>query len=197
MADIDAIRLIVGLGNPGLRYERTRHNAGFWFVDALASVHGGRFHSESKFDGETVRLVIDGSELRLFKPMTFMNRSGRALRLIGTFYKIPLPNILVAHDEIDLPCGVARLKRGGGHGGHNGLRDVVTHVGTDVWRLRLGVGHPGHKDEVVGYVLSNPREEEQKAILASVHDTVEIVPRLVAGEFERAMQQLHTRQTAV
>jgi PTH1 family peptidyl-tRNA hydrolase len=193
MAEADAIRLIVGLGNPGSRYEQTRHNAGIWFVDNLIRTYGGRFNHEPRFGGEAGRIVIGGHDLWLFKPGTFMNRSGHALRLVITFYKIPLSNVLVAHDEIDLPPGAAKLKRGGGHGGHNGLRDIFAHVGQDFWRLRLGVGHPGHMDQVVEYVLSCPPQEDREAILEGVGNALAVVPGLAAGELERAMHKLHTR----
>jgi PTH1 family peptidyl-tRNA hydrolase len=193
MADGDGVRLIVGLGNPGARYERTRHNAGFWFVDALSRAHGVRFHHEAKFDGEATRIEIGGTELWLFKPMTFMNRSGHALRLMSAFYKIPLANVLVAHDEIDLPLGVARLKYGGGHGGHNGLRDIFAHLGQAFWRLRLGVGHPGERIRVVDYLTeSRPTAEERQSIMRCIEEALTLVPQLAAGEFGQAMQQLHT-----
>jgi PTH1 family peptidyl-tRNA hydrolase len=193
MAEADAIRLIVGLGNPGSRYEQTRHNAGFWFVETLIRAHGGRFTAEPKFQGEAGRIVVEGRDLWLFKPGSFMNRSGHALGLISAFYKIPLANVLVAHDEIDLPSGVARLKRGGGHGGHNGLRDIFAHLGQDFWRLRIGVGHPGDKHQVVDYLTSSqPSEDERQAILEGVDHALAVVARLAAGEFEKAMHQLHT-----
>ncbi len=190
----DCIRLIVGLGNPGPRYEQTRHNAGFWFVEALIRDHCGRFSPEPKFDGEAGRIAVDGADLWLFKPGAFMNRSGHAVRLMSAFYRIPLPNILVAHDEIDLPPGVVRLKHGGGHGGHNGLRDIFAHLGKDFWRLRLGVGHPGDKHRVVDYLTSEvPTAPERQAIVEGVQRALAVTPMVAAGEFEKAMQQLHTR----
>ncbi|HEX2238021.1 MAG TPA: aminoacyl-tRNA hydrolase [Gammaproteobacteria bacterium] len=197
MAEADGIRLIAGLGNPGLEYQQTRHNAGFWFVDALIRAVGGQFYAEPKFNGQVGRIVADDRDLWLFKPGAFMNRSGQPLRSISAFYKIPMPNILVVHDEIDLPPGVVRLKWGGGHGGHNGLRDIFAHLGQDFWRLRLGVGHPGHRHRVVDYLTSSrPGNEEQQAILDGVANALAIIPWLVAGEFEKAQQQLHTRQRA-
>lgn len=193
MAKAEPIRLIAGLGNPGPRYASTRHNAGFWFVDALVRARSGRFRRESNFDGEVARIGFSNDDLWLFKPGAFMNLSGRALRSIIAFYKIPLSNVLVAHDEIDLPPGAVRLKHGGGHGGHNGLRDTSAHLGKDFWRLRIGVGHPGHKDQVIDYVLSAPCTHECQAILDGIHKALAVMPGLAEGEFEKAMQQLHTR----
>ncbi len=149
----EPIELIVGLGNPGSRYEQTRHNAGFWLLDALAESLGSRFSVEGRFFGLLGRVEIDGQSCYLFKPTTFMNRSGQALAALTRYYKIPAPRVLVVHDEIDLPPGVVRLKRGGGHGGHNGLRDIIKALGDNsFWRLRLGVGHPGARDEVVDFL---------------------------------------------
>jgi PTH1 family peptidyl-tRNA hydrolase len=193
MAAADGIRLIAGLGNPGLGYESTRHNAGFWFVDALAESHGLQWRLEPRFSGEAARLDREGASVWLFKPCVFMNRSGSALRSISVFYKIPLARILVVHDEIDLPPGGAKLKRGGGHGGHNGLRDIFAHLGQDFWRLRLGVGHPGHKDQVIDYVLAAPGKVERQAILNEIETTLPLAPMLIAGEFEKVMHRLHTR----
>ncbi|MGI8738971.1 MAG: aminoacyl-tRNA hydrolase [Gammaproteobacteria bacterium] len=192
----DPVRLIVGLGNPGTRYEQTRHNAGFWFVDALVRAYGGRFAAARKSDGEAAAISLDGREVRVFKPGAFMNRSGGPVRAILNFYKLPLSSMLIAHDEIDLPPGVARLKRGGGHGGHNGLRDVFAHLSTDCWRLRLGVGHPGHSDLVVDYVLSKPGNSEQEAIMHAADRALTTMPMLAAGQFEQAMHQLHTPSPA-
>jgi peptidyl-tRNA hydrolase, PTH1 family len=192
MNETGAIRLIAGLGNAGPRYQQTRHNTGFWFVDALMRAHNGHFHVEPKFDGEAGRIGIASSNVWLFKPGAFMNRSGRPLRSICAFYKIPLSDVLVVHDEVDLPPGVVRLKRGGGHGGHNGVREIFTHLGQNFWRLRLGVGHPGHKDKVVDYVLSAPHMEERQVILDGMDKALAVVPRLIKGDFERAMHQLHT-----
>ncbi|MBA2410195.1 MAG: aminoacyl-tRNA hydrolase [Gammaproteobacteria bacterium] len=190
--ETDPVRLIVGLGNPGTKYEQTRHNAGFWFVNALVRAHGDRFASERKFDGEVAAISLDGREVRVFKPGAFMNRSGGPVRAILNFYKLPLSSMLIAHDEIDLPPGVVRLKRGGGHGGHNGLRDVFAHLGQDCWRLRLGVGHPGRSDLVVDYVLSKPGKSDQQAIIDASDQALATMPMLAAGQFEQAMQRLHT-----
>ena len=188
-----SIQLIVGLGNPGPDYERTRHNAGFWFVDALAREHGGSFRHENKFHGETTRLTIDGHDCRLLKPLTYMNRSGQSASALAKFYRIPLDAILVVHDELDLPPGVARLKKGGGHGGHNGLRDLHSALGGNgYWRLRLGIGHPGHKDDVVDYVLKKPSKSDERLIEDAIDDGLRVVAQLLAGETERAMHQLHS-----
>jgi len=188
-----AIRLIVGLGNPGAKYTQTRHNAGFWFVDGLASRFPGQFKLEQKFSAEVARVNVLGSDTWLSKPITFMNRSGLAVRQIADFYKIPSDQILVAHDEIDLPPGVTKFKRGGGHGGHNGLRDITNHFGNDFWRLRIGVGHPGHKDEVVDYVLGRACRADEVLIYDSIEAAVSVSDLVVTGELEKAMNQLHSR----
>jgi len=187
------IRLIVGLGNPGREYETTRHNAGFWWVDGLAHAHKLDFRSEARFHGLAARGQLHGHEILLFKPQTFMNASGRAVGAIIQFYKIAPAEILVAHDELDLPPGVARLKMGGGHGGHNGLKDIIAHLGTrDFWRLRLGIGHPGARDEVSNYVLSNPRTEEHELMKAAIHKAHGIVHLIIEGKIEAAMLKLHS-----
>jgi len=188
------IKLIVGLGNPGPKYSETRHNAGFWFVEDLANQYRGRFLPEKKFHGEVVRINIEGHDIWLLKPETFMNRSGLSVVSLAAFYKIAPENILVAHDEIDLKAGIARLKSGGGHGGHNGLRDIIAHLGTrDFQRLRIGVDHPGSKDMVVDYVLKRPDAKDRDAIEDSINDALRIMPRVAAGEWEKAMHQLHTK----
>ncbi|MGI9304528.1 MAG: aminoacyl-tRNA hydrolase [Gammaproteobacteria bacterium] len=192
MTEDASIQLAVGLGNPGERYQRTRHNAGFWFMEELARGFQQTFREERKFLGESARISCGEFDTRLLKPLTFMNRSGQAVQLAAGYYHIPMSRVLIIHDEIDLPPGTARIKRGGGHGGHNGLRDVFDHVGKDFWRLRIGVGHPGHKDDVIDYVLEPPRREEQELILESIDDALAATPRLLAGEFERAMHQLHS-----
>jgi peptidyl-tRNA hydrolase, PTH1 family len=187
------VQLVAGLGNPGPGYTETRHNAGFWFVETLAHRHGGGFRLENKFAGETARITLDGQEVWLLKPQTFMNRSGRSVKLLASFYKIPVEAILVVHDEIDLPPGAARLKRGGGHGGHNGLRDIIAHLGNEFLRLRVGVGHPGHKDQVVDYVLQRPSRDDEADILRSIDQGLDVMPEVVAGELERAMHKLHSK----
>jgi len=192
MAD-HRIRLIVGLGNPGPKYDQTRHNAGFWFVDLLASRYGGQFRAESKFSGEVCKVSIGGEDVWLLKPMTFMNRSGLAVRQLSAFYKIPLEEILVAHDELDLDPGVVRLKRGGGHGGHNGLRDISSHLGKDFMRLRIGIGHPGHKDQVVDFVLTRASREEQQGIDDAISEAADAAEDIISGQSQKAMNQLHSR----
>lgn len=193
MAEHCPVQLVAGLGNPGPRYSETRHNAGFWFVDALARRHGGGFRPEGKFAGEVTRVRLDGCETWLLKPQTFMNRSGQSLKLLSAFYRIPVESILVVHDEIDLPPGEVRLKRGGGHGGHNGLRDIIAHLGRDFLRLRIGVGHPGHKDQVVDYVLNRPARDEAAAMLESIDRALDVMPDVAAGALERAMHKLHSK----
>ena len=188
------IKLIVGLGNPGPKYSETRHNAGFWFVEDLANQYHARFLPEKKFHGEVTRISLEGSDIWLLKPETFMNRSGLSVVSLASFYKIAPQNILVAHDEIDLKAGTARLKSGGGHGGHNGLRDIISHLGTkDFQRLRIGVDHPGSKDMVVDYVLKRPDAKDRQAIEDSIDDALRVLPKVAAGEWEKAMHQLHTK----
>ncbi len=189
-----ALRLIVGLGNPGGAYARTRHNAGYWLVDELARRHGGSFRAESKYQGELARLRIADSEVWLLKPTTFMNLSGAAVQSVAAFYRIPPAEMLVAHDELDLPAGSLRLKEGGGHGGHNGLRDCIARLGDKFWRLRIGIGHPGTRDEVVDYVLKRASAEDQRLLDAAVLDGADIVPELIEQGAQKAMNRLHTRK---
>ena len=191
------IRLLVGLGNPGPRDAATRHNAGFWFADAVASRWGGSFRSQSKVFGEVADCHVGGERLRLLKPMTYMNNSGRSVAAMANFYKFESEEILIAHDEIDLPPGTVRLKRGGGHGGHNGLRDIIPQLGTpDFARLRIGVGHPGNKNAVVGYVLKAAPAEEQRLIDEAVVLAQAHFPDIVAGKFATVMNLLHRKSTA-
>ena len=187
------LRIIVGLGNPGPEHQVTRHNVGFWFVDLLARRHGGEFRDYRKYSGETARVTIDGQELILLKPTTYMNRSGLSVRQISDFYKIAPDDILVAHDELDLPVGSVRLKNGGGHGGHNGLRDTIAHIGENFWRLRLGIGHPGNKAEVIDYVLTRAPRVEEDVILDAVNTAADSVPLILEQGAERAMTKLHNR----
>lgn len=188
------IQLIVGLGNPGPQYEATRHNAGFWWVDQVAGEHGARLNAEGKFQGIAGRLKQGDHETWLLKPSTFMNASGRAVAAIANFYKIPPQAILVVHDELDLSPGTAKLKKGGGHGGHNGLKDIAAALGTaDFWRLRLGIGHPGERHEVVNFVLKPPSRDEMHAIEQAMDSSTKILPMLLKGEFEAAMLKLHTK----
>lgn len=187
------IRLIVGLGNPGREYESTRHNAGYWWVDELARLQNLGFKSEVKFHGLMARGRVHGHEVLLLKPQTFMNVSGRSVGALAQFYKIAPAEILVAHDELDLPPGVARLKLGGGHGGHNGLKDIIAHLGTkDFWRLRLGIGHPGERGEVANFVLNDPRREERELIEAAMEKAQGVAQLVIDGKIEAAMLKLHS-----
>ena len=187
------IDMIVGLGNPGRDYADTRHNAGFWFVDAIAGKYGGSFKADRKFQGDVARTVIDGNEIWLLKPDTYMNLSGQSVLALMQFYKIDLSNILVVHDDLDLPAGVARLKQGGGHGGHNGLRDITQRCGGNGFqRLRLGIGHPGDKSRVTDHVLSKVSSGDRQAIEHAIVDAMDVLPLVIAGEFPKAMNKLHT-----
>ena len=188
----DSIQLIIGLGNPGSQYEQTRHNAGFWFVDELAAKNGGSFKAEKRYFGEYCKITLNGHEVKLLKPMTFMNRSGQGVAALANFFKIPAQNILVAHDELDFPTGTIKLKKGGGHGGHNGLRDIIAQLGSkDFLRLRIGINHPGSSDQVSGYVLSKPRTEERIEIQNSIDSALAIVDQLASGDIQKATQTLH------
>jgi PTH1 family peptidyl-tRNA hydrolase len=188
------IRLVVGLGNPGPEYQDTRHNAGFWFVDRLAGEAGVNLRLETKFHGALGRLHQGDHECWLLKPTTFMNLSGRAVLAVAHFYKI-LPNeILVAHDELDLEPGIVKLKYAGGHAGHNGLKDIAAQLGVpDFWRLRLGIGHPGDRGQVKDYVLHRPGKDERAAIDVTIDQSLQVWPKLLAGQQEAAMLTLHTR----
>jgi peptidyl-tRNA hydrolase, PTH1 family len=190
------LRIIVGLGNPGPEHQVTRHNAGFWFVDLLARRHGAEFRDYRKYSGEAARINISGQDLVLLKPTTYMNRSGLAVRQLCDFYKVAADDVLVAHDELDLPVGTVRLKSGGGHGGHNGLRDVIAHIGETFWRLRLGVGHPGNKTEVIDYVLTRAPRAEEDLIFDAVNLAADCMPLLIEQGAERAMTKLHSRAGA-
>ncbi|OGT17405.1 MAG: aminoacyl-tRNA hydrolase [Gallionellales bacterium RIFOXYB12_FULL_54_9] len=191
---MDSIRLIVGLGNPGREYETTRHNVGFWWVDELAGSANFSFRTEAKFHGLAARAQLHGHEVALLKPQTFMNLSGRAVGALAQFYKILPSEILVVHDELDLQPGIARLKMGGGHGGHNGLKDIIAQLGTkDFWRLRLGIGHPGDRAEVVNFVLNDPRREERELIEEAMQHSLHVAPLIVEGKLDAAMLRLHTK----
>jgi len=186
------IRLIVGLGNPGPRYADTRHNAGFWFVDEIARLAGVILRPEPRFHGAAARATLDGRELWLLQPTTFMNRSGQSVAALARFYKIAPEQILIAHDEIDLPVGQIKLKYAGGHGGHNGLRDLHAHLGTpNYWRLRIGVGHPGSKDQVVDYVLHAPSKMEREKIDFVIDEARRLLPTLLRGDATAVMNHLH------
>lgn len=191
--DAGGIRLIVGLGNPGGEYASTRHNVGAWFVDALGSVHGQSFKAEAKFHGELCRLNLGGRDLRLLKPSTYMNRSGQSVAAVSRFFQIPPEQILIAHDELDLPVGSVRLKQGGGHAGHNGLRDTINLLGSrDFWRLRIGIDHPGDRNLVTGYVLGRPSRDDADRILSALGDAEGVVDDLLDGRFQIAMNRLHS-----
>ena len=184
-------RLIVGLGNPGSEYEDNRHNLGFWFVDLLARDLKVRLEPQGKFFGRVGRL----GDLWLLQPTTFMNRSGQAVVSLARFYKILPDEILVVHDELDLQPGTIRLKQGGGNGGHNGLRDIQAHLSVpDFWRLRLGIGHPGERNEVVNYVLNAPRKEEQGLIEEALQHAQDVAPLVIEGKMEAAMLKLHSHK---
>ena len=188
------LKVIVGLGNPGSKYTETRHNAGFWFIEELAREYSASFRQEKKFHGEVAKISLAGKDIWLLKPETFMNRSGLAVQSLMSFYRITADQLLVAHDEIDLPPGIAKLKTGGGHGGHNGLRDIINQLGTkDFHRLRIGVGHPGSKDQVVDYVLHNASRDDRLLIDRDIDDAVQVMPDLASGALEQAMQKLHSK----
>ena len=187
------LTLIAGLGNPEERYERTLHNAGFWFVDELARRFNGSFKYEKRFDADTCKVTISGNDVWLAKPQSYMNLSGKPVRGMLDYYRLTTDQLLVAHDEIDLPPGTVRLKAGGGHGGHNGLRDIINHCGRDFMRLRLGVGHPGHKDQVTAYVLKTASSDVEAAINRNIDDAADVIPLLVEDGLEAAMKKLHTQ----
>ncbi|WP_193617732.1 aminoacyl-tRNA hydrolase [Neisseria mucosa] len=188
------IKMIVGLGNPGSEYEQTRHNAGFWFIDELAWQYKATLKEEKKFFGSVARISISGSDLWLLKPATFMNRSGQAVAALAQFYKIRPEEILVVHDELDIPCGRIKFKLGGGNGGHNGLKDIQARLGTpDFYRLRLGIDHPGDRNLVVGYVLNKPSPEHKQQIDEAINKSLKAVPMLLAGEWEEAVRFLHSK----
>lgn len=187
------IRLIVGLGNPGPEHARTRHNAGFRFVDTLAERQGERFGLESKLFGETARVVVAGQPIWLLKPATYMNLSGKSVTAALRYWKVDPEEALLAHDELDLAPGTARLKFDGGHGGQNGLRDTIQLLGHGKFhRLRIGIGHPGHKDRVTSWVLGKPGKEDESLIGHAIDDAIDVLPLAVAGDFNEAMKRLHT-----
>ena len=189
------LKLIVGLGNPGPEYARTRHNAGFWLLDELARRFGATFRNESRYHAELARARVGGDELWLLKPMSFMNRSGGPVHSVAGFYKIPVESILVAYDELDFPAGVVRLKSGGGAGGHNGMRDIIAQMGDGFWRLRIGIGHPGDKSQVLNYVLGRPQPQDERLILDCVQSAIEVIPLLLTEGAAKAMNRLHTQTT--
>ncbi|MEM1112002.1 MAG: aminoacyl-tRNA hydrolase [Pseudomonadota bacterium] len=191
-------KLIVGLGNPGNAYRGTRHNAGADFVEALAQQQGCTLQDDAKFFGLTGRINLEGQDLRLLVPTTFMNRSGKAVSAMATFFKIAPEQMLIAHDELDIPAGTARFKRGGGHGGHNGLRDIIPALGNsrDFYRLRVGIGHPGHASKVTSYVLNAPGAQDRERIDASIGEAIASLPLLLEGNDTKAMTRLHSFSAA-
>ena len=194
---MDEIRLIVGLGNPGPKYERTRHNAGYWWVDAIAERQRATWAKESKFSGSVAKFAEGGRDFILLKPATYMNESGRSVSQLVRFFRIDPADMLVVHDELDMPPGTVKLKKGGGTGGHNGLNDISDALGTkDFWRLRIGIGHPGHRDLVSDYVLDRARREEQDLIDPALERSLDLLPKLT-GRMVDAMTWLHTQPKAV
>jgi len=190
----DSIRIIAGLGNPEDKYERTLHNAGFWFVDALARKYGGSFRYEKKFDADYCKVNLHGQDVWLVKPQSYMNRSGGPIRAVMDYYRLKVTDLLVAHDEIDLPPGTTRLKKGGGHGGHNGLRDIIQHCSAEFVRLRLGVGHPGEKSQVTNYVLKRGSTDVERAIEDNIVEAMDVMPLLIEDGLNAATKALHTKE---
>lgn len=191
---MSGIKLFVGLGNPGEKYAATRHNAGFWWVDQVAAATNSKLAVDAKFFGFAGKLN-PSSDSWLIKPTTFMNASGKAVAALANYYKISPAEILVIHDELDLPAGSIKMKFGGGHGGHNGLRDIHSALGTpDYWRLRVGIGHPGSKNEVVNFVLKAPTKDEQQLIDESIYESCKLVDLMLKGEFDSTMLKLHTKK---
>lgn len=190
----DSLKVIVGLGNPGPKHDTDRHNAGVIFLHHLCKSYGATLRGESKFFGEFASITIDGQDIKLLFPTTFMNHSGKSVAALCKFYKIEPKNMLVAYDEIDFEVGVTRFKEGGGHGGHNGIRDIISALGgkKDFYRLRIGVGHPGHKSMVANYVLSPPSRSEADVIMSNIEDAIRVLPKAVNGNWEEAMLRLHT-----
>jgi PTH1 family peptidyl-tRNA hydrolase len=193
---VTAIQLIVGLGNPGPEYEQTRHNAGALFVERIANAQRVNLTADRKYFGLTAKFSHQGKDVRLLIPTTYMNRSGQAVAALANFFRIPPDAILVAHDELDLPPGVAKLKKGGGHGGHNGLRDIIAQLGNnqDFHRLRLGIGHPGDSSRVSGFVLGKAPRAEQEKLDASIDFALGVLPDILAGDWTRAMRELHSQK---
>lgn len=187
------IRLIVGLGNHGVEYENTRHNAGCWFVQALAKQHNLTFRPEAKFRGLVSKLTINGGDYWLLQPLTYMNKSGESVKALADFYKIPSESILIVHDELDFAPGTIRLQHAGGHGGHNGLRNIIEHLHTNhFYRLRIGIGHPGNKHEVSNYVLNSPPRTDLEQIHHAINKGLDIMPIVFTGEIAKAIQVLHS-----
>lgn len=189
-----ALKLLVGLGNPGPQYDGTRHNAGFWWIDRVAQLAGAALVPEKGFYANLAKVNIGGQPVWLMQPMTFMNKSGQAVGAMARFYRIEPQEILVVHDELDLRPGQVKLKIAGSHAGHNGLRDIQAHLGTpDYWRLRLGVGHPGVKAEVINWVLGKPSKEDRQAIDQAIEHTLGALPQMLSGQMDLAMRHVHTQ----
>lgn len=192
----NAIQLIVGLGNPGAEYAKTRHNAGFWFVEQLAQQQGETLRQEAKFFGLAGKANFSGEDCRLLLPTTYMNRSGQAVVALANFYRIPAEAILVVHDELDLPVGTIRLKQGGGDGGHNGLKDISAKLNTKAyWRLRVGIGHPGQREHVHDHVLSQPSRDDFNKIISTIDAALAVTPFIISGDMQKAMQELHNKKS--
>ncbi len=188
------IKLIVGLGNPGQKYQQTRHNVGFWFVDALCSKHGFELKDNKKFHGLANKVSLFNHDIWLLEPQTYVNLSGKSTAALANFYKIDIEEILVVYDELDLPAGTAKLKKGGGHGGHNGLRDIIAATGQNgFYRLRMGIGHPGHKNKVTSWVLGRPSNDDEISINRTIDKGLDILKDLIDGNLENAMKELHTK----
>lgn len=190
---MSTVTIIAGLGNPEEKYERTLHNAGFWFVDALVRKYGGNFRFEKKFDADICRINLHGDDVWLIKPQSYMNLSGKPVRGMLDYYRLKPTELFVAHDEIDLPPGTVRLKKGGGHGGHNGIRDIIQHCGADFIRLRIGVGHPGEKSKVTNYVLKKGSADIESAVERNIDDAIAVMPTLLDDGLNAAMKKLHTK----
>jgi len=189
------IKLIVGLGNPGIKYAQTRHNVGFKFIDELCDKYNFTLKDSKKFNGQAAKVKIENHEIWLLKPETYMNHSGRAVASLANFYKIDVEEILVIYDELDLPAGIAKLKKGGGHGGHNGLRDIIALTGSnDFYRIRLGIDHPGHKSKVVSWVLNRASQDDEISIESAITNSLSILEDILDGKLEKAMKDLHTKK---
>ncbi len=194
MPDPTPVQLIAGLGNPGSEYTETRHNVGFWFVDRIARDAGAVFRNESRFLGEVCTVGVGSEAVRLLKPSTFMNHSGQSVGALARFFRVPVEAILLVHDDLDLSPGTVRLKRGGGHGGHNGLRDSIAHLGSKEFaRLRIGIGHPGNQAAVTSYVLGRPGQPDRELLEIAIAEAVDEWPGIVRGDFQTVMGRLHSR----
>ncbi len=187
------MKLVVGLGNPGREHEATRHNAGYWWVDRLAARTGTNLRAEARFHGLAGKLVDKDGECWLLKPTTYMNVSGRAVQALAQFYKIAPAEMLIVHDELDLPPGEVKLKKGGGSAGHNGLKDITAHLGPDYWRLRIGIGRPLDRDQMINFVLNAPRKDELPLIEDAILRSLDVWPLMLEGKSEAAMLKLHTK----